>query len=270
MKKRTVELMVALAGAAAVVMAQAPQPPPTVVVPKGTKGLSPKEAAAIKKIQDAKSADETIAAVENLITNFADTSFKAAALYVAAEASDSKQDYIKAISYGELSIEADPKGVDGVNSMLLVSGEIAQHTGKNDLDKEAKLTKAEKYANQALEMIPTLTKPEAAKVSDSDWAALKKEKTADGHRDLGLIAKARGKWDVASTEFKAALDGQKTPDLVVMVRLGNAYNEGGKFADAKAILQKVVDASDVNPQVKAAAEAELNRADRGLKTSAAK
>jgi tetratricopeptide (TPR) repeat protein len=266
MKKRAFAVIAAVVGLAAFLMAQDKQPP-TVAVPKG-KTVSAKEAAAIKKISDAKTDDERIAAVDSLITNFADTSFKGAALFEAAEAADHKADFVKAISYGELSIEADPKAGTAMNAMLLVAGEMAQHTGKNDLDKEAKLGKAEKYVNDALAMLPTLTKPEGVKISDSDWEAFKKDKTSEAHRDLGLIAAARLKWDVAATEFKLAVDGTSSPDSVMMARLGNAYNENKNYAEAKAILQKVEALPDLNPQVKAFADAQLQQAERGLKAAA--
>ena len=243
-------------------MAQGQQPP--AAAPAQPK-ISAKETEAIRKIANAKTPDEKIAAVENLITNFADTSFKSLALYEAAEAADQKRDYAKAISYGELSIEADPKGGDAMNAMLLVAGELAQHTQKYDLDKDDKLAKATKYVNQALEMIPNLAKPPGVKISDADFATFKKDKTADAHRDLGLIATASQKWDVAASEFKTAVDGAATPDVVVMVRLGNAYNEAGKFADAKAILQKVLDTPMLVESIKAFATQEMTRANNGLK-----
>ncbi len=264
MKKRVFEVMAALAGAAAVLVAQAQKAPPTAA---GPQPKSAKEADAIKKIANAKTPDETVAAVENLITNFADTSFKSVALYEAAEAEDAKGDYAKAVSYGELSIDADPKGGDAMNAMLLVAGELAQHTQKYDLDREDKLSKSEKYVAQALEMLPAITKPPGARISDADFAAFKKDKTSEAHRDLGLIATARGKWDVAAAEFKLAVDGASTPDSVVMARLGNAYNENKQYAEAKVVLQKVLDMPMLNPSVKAFATQELNRANNGLKGS---
>jgi tetratricopeptide (TPR) repeat protein len=268
MKQKVLVVTMTLAGAAAFLGMQLgaqDKQPPTVGGPK--KGISDKERAAIKKVSDAKSPDDKIAAVEALITNFADTAFKGPALYEAAEAADAKQDYAKAISYGELSIEADPKAGTAMNAKLLVAGELAQHTRKNDLDRESaeKLPKAEKYAKEAMEMIPMITKPEGSKISDSDWEAFKKDKMSEGHRDLGLVAAARGKWDVAATEFKAAVDGVSAPDSVMMVRLGNAYNENNKFAEADAVLKKVLAMSDLNPSVKAFAEQEETRASRGLK-----
>ncbi len=271
MKKSALPVMMALASAVAFLAAQglvaqdaAKQQLPAAAVPKG-KGISAKEADAIKKVANAKTPDEKVAAVENLVTNFADTSFKGEALYEAAEAEDQKQDYAKAVSYGELAIEADPKGGAGVNALLLVAGELAQHTREFDLDREEKLGKAEKYVNQALAMLPTIAKPEGVKISDADWEGFKKGETSDAHKDLGLVATARKKWDVAASEFKLAVDGSPTPDSVMMARLGNAYNENKNYADAQAILKKVLALPNLNPSVKAFAEQEEKRAETGLK-----
>jgi tetratricopeptide (TPR) repeat protein len=261
MTKRAFAMMIALAGAAAVPAAQGQAPAAPTAPPK----VSAKEADAIKKVANAKTPDEKIAAVENLITNFADTSFKAEALYEAAEAEDQKQDYPKAVFYGEQAIEADPKGGAGANALLLVAGELAQHTAKYDLDKETKLSKAEKDVNLALEIIPNFPKPPGVKISDADFATFKKDKTSEAHRDLGLIATARQKWDVAVTEFKLAVDGSSSPDSVMMARLGNAYNENMQYAEAKAILQKVLDMPNLNPNVKAFATQELTRATKSAK-----
>ena len=69
MTKRAFAMMIALAGAAAVPAAQG-QAPAASAPPK----VSPKEGEAIKKVANAKTPDEKIAAVESLITGFADTS----------------------------------------------------------------------------------------------------------------------------------------------------------------------------------------------------
>jgi tetratricopeptide (TPR) repeat protein len=252
--------MTAVTGAVALLMGQQPAQPPSVAVPKG-KEISKKEADAIKKIQDAKTPDETIAAVENLITNFADTIFKGTALYEAAEAADQKGDYAKAVSYGELSIEADPKRFD---AMLLVAGELAQHTQKFDLDKEEKLTKSEKYIKQAMDMVPAAVKPSAA-VPDNTWETYKKDKMAEGYKDLGLVATARSKFDVAANNFKLAVDTEATPDPVLMARLGNAYNQTGKYTEALEVLNKALATPDLDPRVKAFADQEKATAQKNLK-----
>lgn len=258
MRRRVLVAIMALTGMAA--LAQQVQQPPAAAVGSMPKAKSKEEAAAIKKITDAKSADERIAAVDALVTNFADTAFKSTALMEAAEAEDSKGDYVKAVSYSELAIQADPMQFYG---MLLVAGELAQHTQKYDLDKEEKLSKAEKYVAQALAIIPTAVKPHGG-VSDSDWNTFKKDQTATAHKDLGLIAAARGKYDVAATEYQASVDGAVAPDMVTMARLADAYNEIGKYTEALAMANKVLKIDNLNPTVKAYTEQQVQRAQKGL------
>ncbi len=251
--------MMALTGVAAFGQAP-PAQPPVAAVGKTPKVKSKEEAAAIKKVVDAKTADEKVAAVDELVTKFADTVFKATALMEAAEAEDSKSDYAKAVTYGELAIQADPMSF---YAMLLVAGELAQHTGKYDLDKEEKLGKAEKYVAQALTIIPTATKLSDSG-SDSDWNAFKKDQTASAHKDLGLVAAARGKYDVAVTEYKMAVDTAPLPDTVVMARLSNAYNETMQYAEALAMANKVLSTENLNPTVKNFAEQEKAKAQKSL------
>ncbi len=258
MKNRVLVAMMAFAGLAA--YAQQPQQPPKEATGNAPKAKSKEEAAAIKKITDAKTPDERIAAVDALITNFADTAFKATALMEAAEAADSKSDYAKAVSYGEMAIQADSMSF---YAMLLVAGELAQHTGKYDLDKEQKLSKAEKYVADALMMIPTAEKPHSG-VSDADWNNFKKDQTAAAHKDLGLIAAARGKYDIAAKEYKASMDAAVVPDQVTMARLADAYNQDKDYTDALETANKVLALDNLNPTVRQFAEQQKSTAQNGL------
>ena len=97
----------------------------------------------------------------------------------------------KAIIYYQQALEANPKDY---NSMLMLAAETARTTREFDLDKEEKLTKAEKYAKDGMALIPGATKPNP-QVTDAQWEAAKKDDTARGHEALGLIAMARKKYD---------------------------------------------------------------------------
>lgn len=254
MRKNVFQGITLLVAAASLAIAQ-----PAKQQPK----ISKKEAEAFNAIQKAKTPDEKIAAAENFVTNFADSQFKAVALNDAAEAADQKRDYAKAIFYGERAIEADPTDFD---PLLLVSGELAQHTREFDLDKDQKLAKAQKYANQAMAMIPNAVKPASlGKVSDEQWENYKKDSMARVHQDLGLIASVQKKWDVAVTEFKAAVDASSEPDSVIMVRLANAYDQQGKPDEAIAVLDKVLAMPNLNPAVKTFAENEKAQAEKAQK-----
>ena len=70
----------------------------------------------------------------------------------------------------------------------------------------------------------------------------------------------RKKYDVAITEFRTSVDGAGTPDPATQVRLAQAYNMAKKPDEALAVLDKVMAAPDVHPQIKQFAQAERVRA----------
>src|SRR5262245_7296437 len=136
MIKKLTYVAAALTAAAVMMLAQ-PKAQPTKAGPK----MSKKEADAINKVANSKTPDERIAAVEELISNFADTEAKAWAMQAAAESSEQKNDFAKAIFYAERALEANPKYIE---SLILWARETAAHTRENDLDKDDKLAKADK------------------------------------------------------------------------------------------------------------------------------
>ncbi|MBL8209589.1 MAG: hypothetical protein JNK87_02700 [Bryobacterales bacterium] len=218
------------------------------------KPKSQKEVDALMAIQNAQDPDGRIAAVENLLTKFADTEFKTFALMMATDAAQQKGDFEKLIIYGERTLQADPKSYP---VMLMMSRAIAQRVRENDLDKEERLTNAEKLAKDAGEALKTAQKMNP-QMTDEQWAQAKKDFEAQQHESLGMIANVRKKYDVAAAEYKTAVELNGDP--ATMVRLGQALNNGGKYDDAIAYLDKVIAAADAHPQVKQVAQNEKNRA----------
>jgi tetratricopeptide (TPR) repeat protein len=247
--------------AASLALAQQPPAPPPQSQVKAAKGVSKDEANAFNAIVKAQTPDEKMKAADEFVVKFADSQYKGIALYDAAEAADQKGDYQKAIIYGDESLQADATNFD---AKLLVAGELAQHTRENDLDKDEKLTKAEKYTNEALSQIPTAAKPQPS-IKDDQWETYKKYATARAHYDLGLIALARRKPDVEITEFKSAVDMSTPPDPVWLARLANAYNDAGKPDDALATANKVLATDNLNPAIKNFAQTQKTRAETALK-----
>ena len=247
-----------LVAAASLALAQQPAPPPQSQV-KATKGVTKAEAEGFNAILKAQTPDEKMKAADEFAIKFADSQYKGIALYDAAEAADQKGDWQKAIIYGDESLQADSTNFD---AKLLVAGEIAQHTRENDLDKDDKLAKAEKYTKEALDAIPSAAKPQPS-IKDDQWEGYKKYATARAHVDLGLIAMAQKKTAVEAQEFKTAVDMMNPPDQVAMARLGNAYNELKQYDDALAVLNKLLAMPDVNPAVKNFAQNEKTRAEKG-------
>ncbi len=229
------------------------------------KPKSNKEIEALQAIQTAQDPDARIAAIENLLTKFADTEFKPMVLTMAAQTEQQKGDYEKMVIYCDRALEADPKSY---TAMLMLASGGANHTREFDLDKEEKLAKAEKNAKTALELIPSATKPNPA-ISDDQWAIMKKDFTSQGHEALGLVAVARKNYEGAIAEFKTSVEMAGTPDPATAVRLGSAYNSAGKYDEAIATLDKVINIPDVNPAVKQFAQNEKAKAVKAKSGTAA-
>jgi tetratricopeptide (TPR) repeat protein len=224
--------------------------------PPGPKPKTKAEFDALNAMFGATDPDARIKAGEDVIANFANTEFKSIVFFTIADAYGKKNDDVKMIVYGERALEADP---NNFQASLLLSQGIARKVRDNDLDKDERLNQAEKYANQALASISSAQKMNA-QMTDEQWADAKKDLTADAHQALGMVAMGRKKYDVAVTEYKAAVDGAHTPDPVAMVRLAQADNKAGKSDDAIAMADKVMAIPDVNPSVKQFAQAEKVRA----------
>jgi tetratricopeptide (TPR) repeat protein len=210
---------------------------------------------ALMAIQNATDADARMAAIDNLLTKFADTEFKSQVLLMAAATAQQKNDYEKMTVYAERTIEADPQNFQ---AMLMLAAGIAQHTREFDLDREEKLAKATKYAEQAMATIPNAPKP--AQFTDEQWAGVKKDSTADAHAALGQCAVVRKKYDVAVQEYKTAVDSAATPEPANIVRLANAYNLNKQPDAAIATLDRLKTMTDVSAAITAAATNERNTA----------
>jgi tetratricopeptide (TPR) repeat protein len=220
------------------------------------KPKSNEELEALKTMFGAQTPDARIAAAENVLTKFKDTDYKAVALYFEAASYKEKGDYEHTVVFGERTLEVDPKHYQ---AMLMLAGVIAQHTKEFDLDREDKLAQVDKYAKTALELLKDAPKPNPS-LTDDQWAAAKKDFAADAHAALGMGAVARKKYDVAEGEFKTSIEVAERPDPAIMVRLGRAYTEDGKYDEAIAQFDKVMAMQDANVTVRQVAQAERVRA----------
>src|SRR5437016_12841873 len=232
---------------------------PGLMAQKQPQPKSQKELDALQALFGAQDPDSRIKAAENLLSKFADTEFKAIALYLEAASYEQKNDFEKMVIFAERTIEADPKNYA---SMLMLAGGIAKRARENDLDLNEKLAQVDKYAKNALDALKDAQKPNP-QLPDEQWVATKKDYVASAHEAYALSDMLRKKYDVAIGEFKQAIEGAATPDPATMVRLGQAYNQAGKYDDAIAILDKLMADANVNPQIRQFAQAERVRAIQG-------
>lgn len=213
--------------------------------PSGPAPKSKGELEALQALMGAQgNPDATIKAGEELITKFADTDFKEAALQSIAMAYQQKGDNDKAQIYAERILEINPKSYQ---AQLMVGELLAGRTRENDLDKEEKLSKAEKMLNGAISNVNAAQKPNP-QLSDAQWEEGKKYVVAQAHNGLGMAALVRKKFDVAATEFKTA--AETDPQPAYQVRLASALESGGKHDEAIAVCDKVLADPQLHPQIK--------------------
>lgn len=216
---------------------------------------SQKELEALRAWQAAKAPDERIQAIENVLTNFADTEFKIFLLQDALQLEERKGDFAQVVFYGERLLEAEPKNAI---ALVTLAGETARHTREFDLDKEEKLAKADKYAKAALDAAKDMPKPRPD-ITDQEWEGAKKDLQAQAYEAMGQTALLRKKYDEAIADYKQAISVQATPDPATWVRMGQAYEDAGKWDDATEALDKALNTPNVNPQVKAVAQAKKDQ-----------
>ena len=209
------------------------------------------EVAAIQAVQAAKTPDEQIKAIENVLTNFADTEFKTVLIQMAMQIEEQKGDFAQTVFYAERLLDADPKNVFALN---VLASETARHTREFDLDKEEKLAKVDKWAKTALEAAPTAAKPNAS-IPDAQWDTEKKNMQAEAYVAMGMAASLRKKYDDSIADYKQALAMGGTPDPATWVRLGQVYLDANKLDEAGDAFDKALTATNASPQVKSIAQA---------------
>jgi len=128
----------------------------------------------------------------------------------------------------------------------------AGHTRENDLDREEKLGKAEKYANLLIEVMKTAPKP-SPQFTDEQWSDARKDTAAEGYNAIGQANLVRKKFDLAAAAFKSAVEAGSVPEPAYMVRLALALQNAGKNDEAIVWCDKAAAVPNVHPQVKAVA-----------------
>jgi len=214
------------------------------------KAKSQKELQAITAVQVAKTPDERIAAIEKVLTDYADTEFKAALLQMAVQAEEQKNDYAQTVFYADRLLKVDPMNA---YALVTLASETARHTRENDLDKDEQLSKADKWAKDGIEAAKVLPKIRPD-IPDADWEAVRKDLEAQGYVAMGMADILRKNYNGAITNYRQSLTVGASPNAATLVRLAQAYMSSGKLDDANFTLDKVINMPEVAPQIKTIAE----------------
>jgi len=230
------------------------------------KPKSNKEVAAINAINAATTVDGRLAAIDHVLTNFKDTEFKPMLLQMALQLEAQKGDYPQVMSYGQRILDSDPKNA---NALITMAAETARRTREYDLDKEEKLAKVDKWAKDGIESAKTAPKPPGTSATDAQWDDQRKDMQAQGWEALAMAAAVRKKTDEAIADFKQSLATGATQDPATLLRLGQAYEDAGKFDDANDAFDKAATSPTANSQIKSVAASKKAEVAK-LKASGAK
>ncbi len=139
----------------------------------------------------------------------------------------------KMLEYGEKEIAIAP---NDVSTLALLGQNLPRKWDSSAPNAMQLLAKAEQYSKQAIEIAPTLTKPEG--ITDEAFASAKNVALAMAHSGLGLVYVRRGKNAEAIPELEQAIKVDPNQDPVNFYLLGMANKVTSHFDDAISVFNK--------------------------------
>jgi tetratricopeptide (TPR) repeat protein len=126
-----------------------------------------------------------------------------------------RQDWPNVYSSADQALALKPDDVD----VLTTVGWVIPHVyHPEDPDADALLSKAESYEKHAMEVLAKMPKP--ANVTDSQFTALKAQKSLQAHSALGLVYFRRDDYDGSAKELQQAVQNNPNPDPADLYVLG--------------------------------------------------
>jgi tetratricopeptide (TPR) repeat protein len=139
----------------------------------------------------------------------------------------------KGISFGDKELELNP---NDVATMAVISQTIPRVLNSSAPDAAKRLDKAETLGKRAVEIIPTIPKPEG--LTDEVFMSSKNQTLAMAHSGLGLVNWRRGKYADAIPELEQSVKLDTIADPVNWFVLGVVNQNTSHFDDAAGAFAK--------------------------------
>jgi len=209
----------------------------SLAIPTNQPPVNAEEDAAAKAFQAMPNTDlpKKIAAGEDFLKKYPDSRYRSVIYSALVFAYIQTNNSDKAFEIGDKELALKP---DDVQTMAVLSQTMTRAMGANTPEPEKRLAKAETYAKRAIEITPTLPKPEG--MPDQNFVAAKNETLTMAHSGLGLVYLRRGKFNDAIPELEQSLkiDPNPAPDPVNLYLLGMANVKASHFDDAAIAFNK--------------------------------
>jgi len=149
-----------------------------------------------------------------------------------------RQDWPDVYATADQALSLKPDDVD----VLATVGWVIPHVyHPDDPDADALLSKAETYEKHAMEVLATMPKPPT--LSETQFTALKAQKSLQAHSALGLVYFRRDNYDNSAKELQRAVQNNPNPDPADLYVLGidlqnlQRLNEAAQVFDRCATIQ---------------------------------
>jgi tetratricopeptide (TPR) repeat protein len=152
----------------------------------------------------------------------------------------------KMLEVGDKEVKLVP---NDITTLAVMAQTISRVTNSGTPDGAQQLDKAATYAKKAIELAPTLPKPE--NLTDEAFTAGKNQALVAAHSGLALVLIKHGKNAEAIPELEQAVKLDINPDPVNYYLLGIANKSTSHFDDAIAAFNKCAAAGPMQAQCKA-------------------
>lgn len=139
-----------------------------------------------------------------------------------------RQDWPGSYRFGDAALALDP---DDVDVLAPVSWTIPHVYDPKSPDAADQLSKAEKYAKHALEVMATMQKPRH--LTDAQFSEAKARRSSQAHSALGLVYFRRQQYADSAKETGQAVDGNPMPDATDLFVLGADFHFLNRHAESE-------------------------------------
>ena len=206
-------------------------------IPTSQPPVNAEEDAAAKAFQAMPNTDlpKKIAAGEDFLKKYPDSRYRPIIYSALVFEYIQTNNLDKAFDIGDKEVALKP---DDAQTMAVLSQTIPRAMNASTQEPQKRLAKAETYAKRAIEITPTLPKPEG--MPDQSFVAAKNETLTMAHSGLGLVYLRQGKYNDAIPELEQSLkiDPNPAPDPVNLYLLGMANVKASHFDEAAIAFNK--------------------------------
>lgn len=197
--------------------------------------VNAEEDAAFKAFQDAPHADmpKKIELGEAFLQKYPQSRYLPPVYYALTLAYMQTNQTQKMLEVGDKEVALMP---NDVTTMAVLAQTISRVTNSSTPNSAQQLAKAESYAKKAIEIAPTLPKPE--NLTDDAFTAARNQALVAAHSGLGLVLIKHGKNADAIPELEQAVKLDPNPDPVNYYLLGLADKGTSHFDDAITAFNK--------------------------------